>query len=482
MLFRIFSHFLRHFYNCSRAKTPAGKRGKGNANRISPIATRSTSGAQSADQIIQNYPGPKVNVTSSSAPVVSQVSVAASSSSAPLLVTPSTSSQSPPLLGLGSAMPSTGISASEAANLQGFLQSQLDNFKQQMIASLQMKMTPPSPAPPAVSANRLAAARPPGNFVPPAAPARPAPSASASSAPTSSAMGPSASAVPAAVLANPFVGTSTWSPFSFAPVSSVPAAASFYPAQPGNTGQEDEEVEEMIDKVLAAHELSVNPSAIHPPPQVTSEVMGGRHLVQDCDVDTLRESKIISLQSSMTSPDKKRLARYLSVLQYAFADIRAVLARSAMMFPFRDIEVLARASDRQQVRDLWRRDQELVNTSLNAMEEKLRGLTAHLHLANDKALNPYGFATIDRMEKMAVMEKVATKSELESFKQALAAQDKASTAAKRKRTRPAKNQNGRNKKNKPNHNNQPDLARCKACNKLGHVEGDARCKAAPKST
>ena len=84
------------------------------------------------------------------------------------------------------------------------------------------------------------------------------------------------------------------------------------------------------------------------------------------------------------------------------------------------------------------------------------------------------------MENMADMEKVATKGELEAFKQALVAQDKAAASSKKKRSRPAKNNNGRNKKRRPNSDNNPDFARCKACNKFGHVEGDARCKAAPK--
>ena len=109
----------------------------------------------------------------------------------------------------------------------------------------------------------------------------------------------------------------------------------------------------------------------------------------------------------------------------------------------------------------------------------MRGYTAHLHLANDKLVNPYGFSTVDRMEHAAGLEKVATKGELEAFKAALVAQDKASTN-KKKRSRPARNNNGRNKKKKPNSNNNPEFARCAACNKLGHLAGDARCKAAPK--
>ena len=120
-----------------------------------------------------------------------------------------------------------------------------------------------------------------------------------------------------------------------------------------------------------------------------------------------------------------------------------------------------------------------MRSSLETMREKLRGFTARLHLANDKTVNPYGFSIVDRMEQMADLEKVATKAELESFKAALVAQDK-SAATRKKRSRPGNNKNGRNKKRKPNANNQPDFARCKACNKLSHLEGDARCKAAPK--
>ena len=162
-----------------------------------------------------------------------------------------------------------------------------------------------------------------------------------------------------------------------------------------------------------------------------------------------------------------------------FAEVLAVITPSAMMFPFKDVAVLARGKDQKQMEDLWWDDQVLVRSALESMREKLRGFNAQLHLANDKTVNPYGFSTVDRMEQMSELEKVATKAELEAFKSALVAQDK-STANKKKRSRPGNNKNGKNKKRKPNANNQPDFARCKACNKLGHLEGDARCKAAPK--
>ena len=439
------------------------------------MGTRLTPLVSSPARVLANYPGlitssgasHSATTPSSSAPTAGfglAVSSAAVSSAASSSA--SGHSSSAPVLSLGASAPSTGISSAEVASLHGFLQSQLDNFKQQMVASLQMKLTPPSPAP-AASANRLSTPTlPPFSF---------APSSSASSS-------TAAATVPASLLANPFGGSSTWSAGAFGPqLASAPLPqVHVQPTGLGVGDQDGSDVEEVIDRILAAHEKSINPSAIHPPPQVTSEVMGASNLIQDCDVDTLRDSKIVALQSSMTSPDKKRLARYLSTLSYSLADIRSVIARSAMMFPFRDLATLARASDRQQVEDLWRRDQELVSASLDSMQEKLRGLTAHLHLANDKALNPYGFATIDRMEKMVEMEKVATKGEIDAFKQALITQDKANASSKRKRSRPANNKNGRNKKNKPNPNSQPDLARCAACNKLGHVAGDARCKAAPR--
>ena len=202
-------------------------------------------------------------------------------------------------------------------------------------------------------------------------------------------------------------------------------------------------------------------------------------MTQACEIETLRGSTITALESTMSSPDKKRLARYLSTLSFAFSDIMAVITRSAMMFPFPKLAVLARATDQAKARELWQQDQLLVRSALETMKEKLRTLNSHLQLANDKALNPYGFATIDRMEKFAEVEKVATKAELEAFKTALVAQDKAN-AGKKKRSRPAKNKNGNNKR-RGNANNNPDFPRCKACNKLGHLEGDARCKAAPKT-
>ena len=242
---------------------------------------------------------------------------------------------------------------------------------------------------------------------------------------------------------------------------------------------EDSEVDEIVERIHAAHAKAKNLSAIHPPPQLTSEVMGARHLAQGCEVDDLRDSRISALQATMNSPDKKRLARYLATLSFSLSDAMAVLTRSALMFPFRDVATLARSKNRVEMEDLWQKDQELVCASLESLQEKLRGYTAHLHLANDKMVNPYWFATVDRMEHAGDLEKVATKAEMEAFKAALTAQDK-SAANKKKRARPAKNNNGKNKKRKANADNKPQFARCAACNKLGHVEGDARCKAAPK--
>ena len=48
------------------------------------------------------------------------------------------------------------------------------------------------------------------------------------------------------------------------------------------------------------------------------------------------------------------------------------------------------------------------------------------------------------MERFADVEKVTTKAEMEAFKSALVAQDKAN-AGKKKRARPANNKNGRTK-------------------------------------
>ena len=337
---------------------------------------------------------------------------------------------------------------------------QMDDFKAQMLASIQMQTqaaavasTPGVPD----AANRFGGSGFPGVSAPAAA-----------------------GALPASVLQNPFAGSS-WSGMGAATFN--PPLSALQPKQQHHStlvqlddDDEDSDVEELIERIRAAHAKSVNPSALHPPPEVTSEVMGPQHLVQSCEIDDLRDSRISSLQASMNSPDKKRLARYLSVLSFAFSDVMAVITRSATMFPYPDLMKLAKAKDQGKMEDLWRADQLLVRSSLETMREKLRGFTAHLHLANDKALNPYGFATVDRMERTSELEKVATKTELESFKAAVAAQDKDSV--KRKRSRPAKNNNGRNKKKKPNSNNNPDFARCAACNKFGHVAGDARCKAA----
>ena len=59
------------------------------------------------------------------------------------------------------------------------------------------------------------------------------------------------------------------------------------------------------------------------------------------------------------------------------------------------------------------------------------------------------------MERTTELEKLATKTKMESFKAAVAAQDKDSV--KRKRSRPAKKNNEKNnKKKKANANNDPE--------------------------
>ena len=118
------------------------------------------------------------------------------------------------------------------------------------------------------------------------------------------------------------------------------------------------------------------------------------------------------------------------------------------------------------------------------MAAKLRYELGLVHLANDKN-NPHGFAAVDRMRSDAALELFTDKDTRDQWQKACSSLDKSKT-----RKRKGHGDRQANKRRKRgggggggggNHGNKPALPTCAACGKVGHVAGDARCKAAPKT-
>ena len=57
---------------------------------------------------------------------------------------------------------------------------------------------------------------------------------------------------------------------------------------------------EIVDEILSIHEHSNSRSMLKEQREVTSEVMGAAFLVKECDVDSIREGKIVAEQLKMT--------------------------------------------------------------------------------------------------------------------------------------------------------------------------------------
>ena len=126
--------------------------------------------------------------------------------------------------------------------------------------------------------------------------------------------------------------------------------------------------------------------------------------------------------------------------------------------------------DQELASGLWKEEQNLVKKDLDKLRSLIKKEKAHLYLANDKSVNKHGYATIDQMEKMEELEKFTTKEQCEAFKVAAAQMDRVQGPGK-KRKRPGKG----GAKKKPDHTKKPAFAKCNACGRNGHLEGEAKC-------
>ena len=193
---------------------------------------------------------------------------------------------------------------------------------------------------------------------------------------------------------------------------------------------------------------------------------------------TFRESQIKEAESTMSSNDKKRLVRLLMETNYFCEDLKYILRYSLPMRSLGELASLINTKGIGPATKIFEDSQEKVKEAVDKVSEKLKHELGCVHLANDKS-NSHGFAAIDKMKSLSNLESVTSKEQRDLWSKACSSLDKTKT----QRKRGGHGNRAANKKRKRGGGNagaRPALPICAACNKAGHVAGDARCKAAPK--
>ena len=245
-------------------------------------------------------------------------------------------------------------------------------------------------------------------------------------------------------------------------------------------GLDSEEEEALINNILKNQAAAKDPTALVEQPEPTSNVMGMEYLTKSCDVGSIRDGKIQAAQQQMSSPDKKRTCRMVMMLEFLVTDLAHTVAKSVQMFPYEKAMKMTMMKDQELASGLWKEEQFLIKQRIDELWNLIKKEKAHLYLANDKTINKHGYATIDQMEKMEELEKFTTKEQREAFKVASAQMERVQGPSK-KRKRPGKGRGGGGG-GKPDAKKKPAFAKCAACGRNGHLEGDAKCpKAAEKN-
>ena len=212
-------------------------------------------------------------------------------------------------------------------------------------------------------------------------------------------------------------------------------------------------------------------------PQVASKVMGPQYARGDAATAACRESKVKEAEAVMTSNDKKRLVRLLMETNNFCEDASDAFDASLCMRPLGDLVTLANTKGLEAASEAFDRSQQQVSGVIKKIAEKIKFELGLVYLANDKN-NPHGFAAIDRMKSDATLELFTTKDTRDQWQKACSSLDKTKNQRKRK-SHGDRQANKRRKR--ANAANKPALPTCANCGKVGHVAGDARCKAAPKT-
>ena len=257
-------------------------------------------------------------------------------------------------------------------------------------------------------------------------------------------------------------------------------AASLENRNERESSSEDDEsalVEDMI--ALSNQNGAGGEAGLFQAPSMPTAVMGPAYSTGGATMATFRESQIKEAEGGMSSNDKKHLIRLLMETNYFCEDLKYLMRYS---LPFRSLGELAALINSKGLPDataIFEDSQEKVKDAVNKVSEKLRHEMGLVHLANDKS-NPHGFAGVDKMKALSNLEAVTSKEQRDLWSKACSNLDKTRTQRKRK-SHGNRDANRRRKRGGGNAGARPALPTCAVCGKAGHVAGDAKCKAAPKT-
>ena len=254
-------------------------------------------------------------------------------------------------------------------------------------------------------------------------------------------------------------------------------AASLENRMQAESSSDDEEAALVDDMVNLSNNAEAGADGgLFQAPAINSAVMGPSYSTGGATMATFRESQIKEAESSMSSNDKKRLVRLLMETNYFCEDLKYLLRYALPMRSLGELASMINTKGLKTASDLFEASQEKIKGAVDTVSEKLKHELGLVHLANDKS-NNHGFAAIDKMKSLSTLEAVTSKEQRDLWNKACSSLDKMRTQRKRKGHG---NRDANRKRKRGNAGARPALPTCAACNKAGHVAGDAKCKAAPK--
>ena len=218
--------------------------------------------------------------------------------------------------------------------------------------------------------------------------------------------------------------------------------------------------------------------------QSTSSIMGPEFCEEKSEVDTSRLARISTEQSKMNTPEKRRMIRVFMELQFLVQDLSKSLSRGLFMRDFDHIATLVNSElDPPQYEFVWAKHQLAVKAFLVRVRQKLVDEIGTLWAINDPTIK-HGFAATARHQYNQDMERLIPSRIKDGVRQADNTLEKAKASQGKKRGG-GSGRGGRGGSKAKRGRHQPDSGRkpmfpkCAACNKMGHVAGDQKCKAGP---
>lgn len=230
---------------------------------------------------------------------------------------------------------------------------------------------------------------------------------------------------------------------------------------------------------LLEDSTEANVTSIFSIPTPSSSVFGENYLQQEIGVDNIREALIEKEEGKMSSPDKKRLIRVLMEVKFVWMDLVKALALSLHMRPLSHIMTMVNQLGPAEAAKRWDSGQLSLKKHVDGLSEKIRVELSHVYIANCKVRNKFGFGLVDNIIKNRDLQ-ILTKDEMVKFEKAVATMNRAKNQDKGKKSKgknPGKNARKSGKGQKPDSGDKPKFPKCPDCGKIGHVKGDAKCKA-----